>query len=89
MALMLPMRMHVDHQLSHLLLERRREFTGLLMQPGAIQPDWNLGSDCNVGLRDEAEADRAQHRFFDDCRRTLEAEGCALSANDSPLSQAA
>jgi len=86
---MLPMRMHVDHQLSHLLLERRQDFTGLLMQPGAIQPDWSFGSDCNVALRDEAEADRAQHRFFDDYRRTLQAEGCTLRANDSPLSQAA
>lgn len=86
---MLPMRMHVDHQLSHLLFERRDYFSGLLMQPGVIQPDWSLGSDCNVALQNEEEADRAQHRFFDNCRRTLEVEGCALRPNDSPMSQAA
>jgi GR25 family glycosyltransferase involved in LPS biosynthesis len=82
---MLPMRMHVDHQLSHLLLERRHNFTGLLMKTGMIQPDWSLGSDINVGLRDEAEADREQHRFLGNHRNTLEAEGCALRPNDSPL----
>jgi glycosyl transferase family 25 len=85
----LPMRMHIDHQMSHLLMERRSDFAGLLMQPAAIEPDWGLGSDCNVGLRDESEADREQHRLFDRFRTTLEAEGRGLRPNDSPLSQAA
>ncbi len=86
---MLPMRMHVDHQISHLLFSRREEFPGFLMQPAAIQPDWGLGSDCHVDLRDEPAADRAQRLMFDECRTTLEAEGRELRPDDSPMSQAA
>lgn len=87
---LLPMRMHIDHQISHLLFERREEFPGLSMQPAVVQPDWSLGSDCYVALRDETGADRAQRLLLDECRNTLEAEGRRLRPGDnSPMPQVA
>ncbi len=86
---MLPMRMHVDHQISHLLFEKRAVFEGLLMQPASLQPDWALGSDCHVDLRDEFSANRALWTRLSDCRLVLEAEGRQLMADDMSASQAA
>lgn len=81
---MLPMRMHVDHQISQWLVDRRSEFSAWHAQPALFAPDWSLGSDCHVRLSDTNAADHAMWRIFAGIRRELEGEGRMLLADDTP-----
>jgi hypothetical protein len=55
---LLPMNGHIDHQISKVLVERRRDFAAYYTEPQFFDPDWSLGSDCYIPLIDEPDADR-------------------------------
>lgn len=76
---LLPMRAHIDHQMSRLFLEQRDEFAAWHMEPSFFEPDWSLGSDCFAPLVDESAADVALRRDLEAARRLLQAEGWRLA----------
>lgn len=71
---LLPIRGHIDHQISRVLIERRGEMAARYTEPHFFEPDWNLRSDCYVPLDGETEADRELGAHLDRTRRLLESE---------------
>lgn len=57
MTLLLPMRRHIDHQMSQTLIAHRGTLAAHYTEPHLFEPDWNQRSDCYVPLVDEAPAD--------------------------------
>jgi GR25 family glycosyltransferase involved in LPS biosynthesis len=75
---LLPLRAHIDHQISSALIEQRRVFSAFYAEPPFFEPDWSLRSDCYVPLADDSLADRELGRIIETSRRTLLAEGRPL-----------
>lgn len=75
---LLPLRSHIDHQISRVLIEHRRTLPAYSAEPPFFEPDWSLRSDCYVPLADDATADRELGRILEVSRRTLLEEGRPL-----------
>jgi glycosyl transferase, family 25 len=75
---LLPLRAHIDHQISGVLIEQRHAFSSYYTEPALFEPDWSLRSDCYVPLTDEAGADRELGRIIEATRRVLISEGRPL-----------
>ena len=56
---LLPMKGHIDHEISTVLIERRRDLEAHYTEPPLFEPDWSLRSDCYVPLESATEANRA------------------------------
>ena len=78
LAELLPLRSHIDHQISRVLVERRATFTGFSTEPQFFEPDWSLRSDIYIPLSDETTADRELGALFDRNRQVLLDEGRPL-----------
>jgi glycosyl transferase family 25 len=74
----LPLRTHIDHQISSVLIEQRHVFPAWYTEPHFFEPDWTLRSDCYVPLAEETDADRELGRLLDSSRRLLLEEGRPL-----------
>ena len=74
----LPLRAHIDHQLSSLFLAYRQDFEVYYAHPAFFAPDWSLRSDCYVPLDDAASADQRLGDLLGGARRTLLGEGHRL-----------
>lgn len=77
---LLPLRMHIDHQISSTLVEQRSTLKSYYADPPYFEPDWSLRSDCYVPLASEAPADRQLAELFSSHRRKLLVEGRPLLA---------
>ena len=75
---LLPLRSHIDHQISRVLIEQRRVFPAYYTEPHFFEPDWSLRSDCYVPLADDTTADRELGLIIEATRRTLLEEGRPL-----------
>jgi glycosyl transferase family 25 len=78
---LLPMHAHLDHQISQVLIERRRDFPAYYAAPLLFDADWDLGSDLYTPahrLSDETAADRELDEIITTSRQTLLAEGRPL-----------
>jgi glycosyl transferase, family 25 len=75
---LLPLRAHIDHQISTVLMEQRSMLSAYYTDPHLFEPDWSLRSDIYVPLADEAAADRELGQIIDTCRRVLLDEGRPL-----------
>lgn len=71
---LLPIRGHIDVEISRILIERRNEMAARYTEPHFFEPDWTLRSDCYVPLDGETEANRELGAHLDACRRLLESE---------------
>jgi GR25 family glycosyltransferase involved in LPS biosynthesis len=76
----LPLRTHIDHQISSVLIEQRHVFPAWYTEPHFFEPDWSLRSDCYVPLAEETDADRELGHLLDSSRRLLLNEGRPLLA---------
>jgi hypothetical protein len=77
---LLPMNGHIDHQISRVLIDRRRDFSGWSFEPPFFEPDWSLRSDCYIPLDGETEADRILGKFLAARRQLLLDDGHPLLA---------
>lgn len=77
---LLPLRAHIDHQISSVLVEQRETVKAYHVHPQLFEPDWSLRSDCYVPLANEAPADLELARLFSGHRQRLLAEGRPLLA---------
>lgn len=77
-AAMLPIRRHIDHQLSEMLIARRQEMAAWSLEPPLFEHDWSLYSDCYVPISGESEADRELAAHLESRRRLLLTEGRLL-----------
>lgn len=77
---LLPLRTHIDHQVSSVLIEQREVLKAYYASPHFFEPDWSLRSDCYVPLANEATADRQLEDLFKSHRARLLAEGRPLLA---------
>jgi GR25 family glycosyltransferase involved in LPS biosynthesis len=75
---LLPMRAHIDHEISRVLIEQRQRFVAVTAEPALIEPDWSLRSDCYVPLSAETAADAALAARLRGHRDALLAEGRRL-----------
>lgn len=75
---LLPLRSHIDHQISKVLIEQRRIFPAYYTEPHFFEPDWSLRSDCYVPLADASVADRELGEIIETSRRVLLDEGRPL-----------
>ncbi len=75
---LLPMDGHIDHQISKVLIDQRHTFAARYAAPAFFEPDWSLGSDCYVPLKEETEADRELGALLDGRRHELAVEGRPL-----------
>jgi hypothetical protein len=75
---LLPLRSHIDHQISRLLVEQRHTLPAYYMSPQLFAPDWSLRSDCYVPLTDEGTADQELGSIINNNRRLLLEEGRPL-----------
>jgi GR25 family glycosyltransferase involved in LPS biosynthesis len=75
---LLPLRSHVDHQISHLLVEQRHALPAYYLNPQLFAPDWSLRSDCYVPLAEEGTADHELGQIIKNNRRLLLEEGRPL-----------
>ncbi len=73
-----PPRWHIDHQISKVLFEHRREFRAVQTVPNLFYADWSLVSDCYVPLTDARPADRELGDLLRSRRRVLLDEGRPL-----------
>jgi len=78
LARLLPMNWHVDHQMSHVMIELRNELPVYYVEPPFFEPDWSLRSDCFVPLEDEAGADKELGALLTAKRELLLADGRPL-----------
>ena len=78
LARMLPLRAHLDHQMSSVLIADRDVFPAYYADPPLFEPDWSLRSDCYVPLKDEPAADRELGELIASTERLLMAEGRPL-----------
>jgi GR25 family glycosyltransferase involved in LPS biosynthesis len=81
---LVPLRCHIDHQISSTLIEQRQRFAAYCVEPPLFDPDWSQRSDCYVPLADEPLADRELAQQFEAQRQMLLREGRPLL----PLAQA-
>jgi GR25 family glycosyltransferase involved in LPS biosynthesis len=72
---LLPMRAHIDHQISGLLVAQRRIYQAHYTDPPLFEPDWALRSDCYVPIHDDKAADAELGRIMQVTRSTLVREG--------------
>jgi hypothetical protein len=77
---LLPLRGHIDHQISRVLIEQRRVLRADQAEPAFFEPDWSLRSDCYVPLEGETEADCELGSLLSAHRALLLAEGRPLHA---------
>jgi glycosyl transferase, family 25 len=84
---LLPLRSHIDHQMSRLLVEQRHALPAYYMNPQLFAPDWALRSDCYVPLTDEGTADHELGEIIKNNRRLLLEEGRPLLAEHAPSSR--
>jgi hypothetical protein len=75
---LLPLRSHIDHQISKVLIEQRHVFQAYYAEPALFEPDWSLRSDCYVPLVDASVADCELGQIIDESRRVLLDEGRPL-----------
>jgi len=75
---LLPLRAHIDHQMSQVLIEQRHVLTAYYTEPCLFEPDWSQRSDCYVPLADDGAADRELGRIIAAARGMLLAEGRPL-----------
>jgi glycosyl transferase, family 25 len=75
---LLPLWSHIDHQISHLLVEQRHALPAYYMDPQLFAPDWSLRSDCYVPLTEEGTADHELGQIIKNNRRLLLEEGRPL-----------
>lgn len=75
---LLPLRCHIDHQISRVLIEQRHVFPAHYTDPAFFEPDWSQRSDVYVPIENEANADQEFGRVLDRTRRMLLAEGRPL-----------
>ena len=75
---LLPLRWHIDHQISKVLIDQRRVFRACYAEPPFFEPDWSLRSDCYVPLADDAVADCELGEIIDASRQVLLDEGRPL-----------
>jgi GR25 family glycosyltransferase involved in LPS biosynthesis len=75
---LLPLRFHIDHQISRTLIDQRRVFPAYSAEPPLFEPDWSLRSDCYVPLADESTADCEFGEILEATRRLLLEEGRPL-----------
>ena len=75
---LLPLRSHIDHQLSQVLMEQRHVLPAYYTNPQFFAPDWSLRSDCYVPLTDESVADQELDRVIQSNRKILLEEGRPL-----------
>lgn len=77
---LLPLRAHIDHQISSVLIEQRHLFAAHYTEPSFFEPDWSLRSDCYVPLADDVTADHELGQLIEANRRVLLDEGRPLLA---------
>lgn len=77
---LVPLKVHIDHQISSVLVAERLRFAAHYASPSFFEPDWSLRSDCYVPITDETSADSQLATLFDTTRRMLLAEGRPLLA---------
>ncbi len=75
---LLPMKGHIDHEISSVLIERRHELVAHYTEPPVFEPDWSLRSDCYVPLEGVTNADRALGMVLYAKRQLLIDDGCRL-----------
>ena len=75
---LLPLRSHIDHQISRVLIEQRRMFPAYYSEPHFFEPDWSLRSDCYVPLAEDGAADRELEQIILARRRALLSENRPL-----------
>jgi GR25 family glycosyltransferase involved in LPS biosynthesis len=75
---LLPLRWHIDHQISKVLFEQRHVFPAYYTEPRFFEADWTLQSDCYVPLAEETDADRELERLLEMRRHHLLDEGRPL-----------
>ena len=73
-----PLHSHLDHQISKILIEQRRDFSAYYTEPHFFEPDWSLRSDCYVPLADDTAADQELGQIIEVSRRALLDEGRPL-----------
>lgn len=74
----LPLKAHIDHQLSSLFIQHRAQFQAAYATPPFFAPDWSLRSDCYVPLGDIDRADRELGDLLRATRQMLILEGHQL-----------
>ncbi len=74
----LPLRAHIDHQLSSIFLADRNHFAAFYATAPFFEPDWSLVSDCYVPLADDVAADDELGRLLRMQRKLLADEGHVL-----------
>lgn len=77
---LLPLRVHIDHQISSVLFNHRRTIKAYYTSPQFFEPDWSLRSDCYVPITNDAPADRELAELFSRHRKRLLFEGRPLLA---------
>jgi GR25 family glycosyltransferase involved in LPS biosynthesis len=80
---LVPLRGHLDHQISSVLLNHRDSIKACYTNPQFFEPDWSLRSDCYVPITDDAAADRELAELFSCHRKRLLFEGRPLLAAHS------
>lgn len=75
---LLPMRAHIDHQISSVLVAQRRGYHAYYTNPPLFEPDWSLRSDCYVPITDDNAADNELGRIIQATRSSLANEGRQL-----------
>ncbi len=75
---LLPLRTHIDHQMSSVLMGQRRIFPAYYTEPALFEPDWSLRSDCYVPIVDDNAADRQLGNLLEAARSELIGEGRRL-----------
>jgi hypothetical protein len=78
LASLYPLRMHIDHQISSVLMRLRADFPAYTVEPPFFEPDWSLRSDCYVPLAEDTAADRELGRLLSSNRDLLLGEGRPL-----------
>jgi hypothetical protein len=83
---LLPLRFHIDHQISKVLIDQRLVFSAYYTEPQFFEHDWSLRSDCNMPLADDSAADRELAQIIEGSRRILLDEGRPLLSAPSSTS---
>jgi glycosyl transferase, family 25 len=68
---LLPLRSHIDHQISRILIDQRHILPAYYAAPPLFEPDWSLRSDCYVPLVDDSAADGELGQIIEAHRQAL------------------
>lgn len=68
---LLPLRSHIDHQISSILIDQRHILAAYYAAPPMFEPDWSLRSDCYVPLVDDSIADGELGQIIETHRQAL------------------